>query len=89
MTDWLDKLRDTATEVEAELPPRPERARSDGQDPEGPKSANLKSDEYVAYLNTMTSVRVLFNDGSEVVTLLTPTGLDEVLAAHRTERREK
>ena len=89
MTDWLDKLRGTAVEVEAELPSRPVRAQTDGEeDSTSPRSSNLKSDEYVAYLNAMTSIRVIFNNGSEVVTMLTPTGLDEVLAARRAARRK-
>ena len=87
MSDWLNELRGTAAEIEAEPPPRPAKAQANGEGPAGPKNPNLKSDEYVAYLNAMTSVRVLFNDGSETVTLLTPTGLDEVLAARRPVRK--
>ena len=87
MNDWLDELRSAAAEIEAEPPPRPAKAQADGEGPVGPKNPNLKSDEYIAYLNTMTSVRVLFNDGSEAVTMLTPDGLDKVLAARRPVRK--
>ena len=87
MTDWLDELRSTAAEVKAEPPPRPAKAQANRESPVGPRNLDLRSDEYIAYLNAMTSVRVLFNDGSEVVTLLTPTGLDEVLAARRPVRK--
>lgn len=63
--------------------------RGSKKESEKTKMDNPRSNEMIAYLNAMTVVSVIFNDGKKFDNVPLTEQLDKLLAAHKSKERRR